>query len=58
MSGLFKKLVPTMNRVLVKRVEPELKRQSGLILQQAEDKSVVGEVVATGPGMFDNQGNL
>ena len=58
MSGMFKRMVPTMNRVLVKRMEVQLERKSGLILKEAEDKSVVGEVIAVGPGLYDNMGNL
>jgi co-chaperonin GroES (HSP10) len=32
----FKKLLPTLNRVLVQRIEPQTKTASGIILQKAQ----------------------
>lgn len=58
MASAFKKLLPCLNRVLVKRFEQEARTASGIILQEVADKNVIGEIVETGPGAFDNTGKL
>lgn len=58
MASAFKKLLPSLNRILVKRFEQEARTASGIILQEAADKNVIGEVVETGPGAFDNNGKI
>lgn len=57
MSSSFKRLIPALNRVLIKKVEPLNKSKGGIILQQAE-KVNLGEVVETGPGQFGADGNV
>ncbi len=56
MASAFKRLLPTLNRVLVKRFEQEARTASGIILQEAADKNVLGEIVETGPGNLNEQG--
>lgn len=52
------KLRPLANRVLVKRQETEEKTIGGIILpDSAQTKQDIGEVIATGPGKKDNDGN-
>ena len=52
MSSQFKKLVPLLNRVLVKKIEPATKTKSGIILSSKEALANVGEVpLAISPGM-------
>lgn len=58
MASAFKRLLPCLNRILVKRFEQEARTASGIILQEAADKNVVGEVVETGPGALDNNGKV
>ena len=58
MSLLFSKLIPTLNRILVKRLEAELKTASGLILKETTDKLSHGEVVEVGPGSYDQNGKI
>lgn len=56
MTSAFKRLLPTLNRVLIKKIEQEARTASGIILQEAADKNVVGEVFETGPGNLDEHG--
>ena len=57
LSSHFRKLVPTLNRVLVKKLEPVSKTKSGIILSTKEESPNVGVVISTGEGVFDNNGN-
>lgn len=45
MTSVFKKLIPTFNRVVVKKFEAEAKSKAGIILQEASDKITYGEVI-------------
>lgn len=56
MTSAFRRLLPTLNRVLVKRIEQEARTASGIILQEAQDKNVLGEIIETGPGSLDEHG--
>lgn len=51
----FKKLLPTLNRILVKRIEPQTKTSSGLILQKP-DGNHYANVVEVGPGNLNDKG--
>merc|ERR1711976_469324 len=55
MSNAFKKLIPALNRVLIKKADPITKTKSGLILSQAETTNI-GTVVAVGPGNLSDAG--
>lgn len=55
MSNTFRRIAPTLNRILIKKSEPIEKTASGLILSQAKSENV-GEVVAIGEGNFDQNG--
>ena len=49
---------PLHDRVLVRRVEAEAKTAGGIIIPDtAQEKPQEGEVVAVGPGRFDDNGN-
>ena len=56
MSSQFKKLVPLLNRVLIKKIEPVTKTKSGIILSSKENVANVGQVVAVGPGVHGEKG--
>ena len=47
---MFKRVVPTFNRVLIKTVKPSMKTSSGLILTAVGPALKWGKVVAVGPG--------
>lgn len=54
----MKKLKPLGDRVLVKRIEPEEIKKGGIIIPDTvKEKPQEGEVVAVGPGKFDDKGN-
>lgn len=53
---MIKKLIPTMNRILVRKIEVEAKTASGIILHNKGNLANVGEVLAAGPGEFDQNG--
>jgi chaperonin GroES len=53
------KLRPLQDRVLVRRVEPEVKTAGGIFIPDtAQDKPTEGEVVAVGPGARDEEGKV
>jgi len=53
------KLRPLQDRVLIRRVEPETKTPGGIFIpDMAQEKPVEGEVIAVGPGIRDEHGNL
>jgi len=51
------KLVPLHDRVVIKQVKQEEVRSSGLFIPDtAKEKPQLGEVIAVGPGRFDDTG--
>ena len=53
------KFRPLHDRVLVKRVEEENKTRGGIIIPDtAKEKPMQGEVLAVGPGVRDERGEL
>ncbi len=54
----FKKLLPLLNRVLIKKVEVVNKSPGGIILQDNSTADNIGEVVEVGPGNVDNNGKI
>jgi len=53
------KLRPLQDRVLIRRVEPEVKSSGGIFIPDtAQEKPTEGEVVAVGPGVRDEAGKL
>ena len=47
---MYKKVLPTFNRVLIKMVKPAMKTSSGLILTSSLPALKWGKVIAVGPG--------
>jgi chaperonin GroES len=48
---------PLADRVLIKRVEEEAKTKGGIIIpDSAKEKPQEGEVIAVGPGAYDDDG--
>lgn len=53
------KFRPLQDRVLVRRIEEEEKTAGGIIIpDSAKEKPAEGEIVATGPGAYNDQGKL
>ena len=53
------KLRPLQDRVLIRRVDPEVKTSGGIFIPDtAQEKPMEGEVVAVGPGARDEHGKL
>lgn len=52
----FKRLLPTLNRILIKKIEPQTKTSSGIILQKPEGNHYA-TVVETGPGNLNDKGD-
>ena len=52
------KLRPLRDQVLVRRFESETTSSGGIVLPGKAEKTNRGEVVATGAGRIDNNGNL
>ncbi|KAB1205722.1 10 kDa chaperonin [Morella rubra] len=55
---MAKRLIPTLNRVLVEKILPPSKTTSGILLPEKAPKWTSGKVVAVGPGARDRAGNL
>lgn len=53
----FKKLIPLLNRVVIKKIEPQSKTTSGIIINKP-DSQTYGVVLEAGPGQHDNLGKL
>ena len=56
--GGFKKLVPLLNRVLIKKVEPVTKSKSGIIMSTKGDQVNIGTVIAVGKGNVSEDGKV
>lgn len=50
------RIVPLLNRIVIKKLEAPLKSAGGIILREAKDQdNQIGKVVKAGPGaLFDN----
>lgn len=56
---MSKKISPLYDRILIKRLEDEEKTAGGIIIPEtAKEKTQFGEIVATGPGRLDKEGNV
>jgi chaperonin GroES len=51
------KLKPLADRIVVERLEEEVKKGGIIIPDTAKEKPQHGKVVAAGPGRFDDKGN-
>jgi chaperonin GroES len=57
MTSMKTTVKPLSDRVLVRRVEPEQKAKSGIIIPDtAKEKPLEGKVVAVGAGRLDDKG--
>ena len=58
MSKLADKIQPLNDRIVVKRLEAEEKTKSGIIIpDNAKEKPQQGEVLAVGPGKWNEDGD-
>ncbi|PKA66943.1 10 kDa chaperonin [Apostasia shenzhenica] len=53
---MAKRLIPTLNRILVEKVVPPSKTHTGIFLPEKTSKLNSGKVVAVGPGVRDRDG--
>ncbi len=51
------KLRPLQDRIIVERIEEEMKKGGIIIPDTAKEKPQQGKVMAAGPGRFDEKGN-
>ncbi|KAJ1982734.1 mitochondrial heat shock protein Hsp10 [Dimargaris cristalligena] len=55
-SGI-RKIVPLLDRILVKRIQPEQRTTSGLYIpEKSQEAMQEGNVVAVGPGLITKEG--
>jgi chaperonin GroES len=52
------KVRPLQDRILVERIEEEVKKGGIIIPDSAKEKPQQGKVIAVGPGRFDESGKL
>ena len=58
-AAVFKRFVPSFDRVLVEKFAPELTTKGGIVIpEKSSGKIVKATVVATGPGIKDKNGLL
>lgn len=55
-STNFRKLVPLMNRVLVKKADPVKASKSGIIMSSKDEIPNVGTIVSVGAGQWNESG--
>lgn len=55
---MWKRLVPSLNRVLVEKIVPSSKTSSGILLPEKSTKLNSGKVVAIGPGLRSKKGEM
>ncbi|OAY57959.1 10 kDa chaperonin, mitochondrial [Manihot esculenta] len=55
---MAKRLIPSLNRILVEKIVPPSKTNSGILLPEKTSKLNSGKVVAVGPGDRDKDGKL
>jgi chaperonin GroES len=53
----FKKIIPLLNRIVVRKIEPQTKTTSGIILSKP-DSQTYGVILEAGPGQHDNNGKI
>lgn len=53
----FKKVLPLLNRILIRKLEPQTKTASGIIINKPETNNY-GVVLEAGPGAHDSNGKL
>ncbi|XP_062111123.1 10 kDa chaperonin, mitochondrial-like [Humulus lupulus] len=53
-----KRLLPTLNRVLIEKIAQPSKTNAGILLPESSTKLNSGKVVAVGPGARDRSGNV
>src|SRR5271165_4836252 len=58
-EALIMKFRPLHDRVVVRRIEEDMKTAGGIIIPDtAKEKPMQGEVIAVGPGLRDESGKL
>ena len=57
MSGNFKRILSLLNRLVIRKIEPEAKTKSGLILAKPDGLNY-GVVLEAGPGAYDSHGKI
>ncbi|KAL2326006.1 hypothetical protein Fmac_025064 [Flemingia macrophylla] len=55
---MAKRLVPLFNRVLVEKIIPSSKTNTGILLPESSTKLNSGKVIAVGPGIHDKEGKI
>jgi len=59
MSGIAKRFVPLMDRLLVQKLKAEVKTASGILLPESAAKPLNwGKVLSVGPGRLSKEGDL
>lgn len=53
----FKRIIPLLNRIVVRKIEPQNKTTSGIIITKP-DSQTYGVVLEAGPGSYDNLGKV
>ncbi|XP_058080135.1 10 kDa chaperonin, mitochondrial-like [Magnolia sinica] len=55
---MARRLIPSLNRILIEKIVPPSKTNAGILLPEKTNKLNSGKVVAVGPGARDRDGNV
>ncbi|KAK1318904.1 10 kDa chaperonin [Acorus calamus] len=55
---MAKRLIPSLNRVLIEKILPPTKTNTGILLPEKTSRLNSGKVVVVGPGARDKKGNV
>lgn len=53
----FKKILPLLNRIVIRKLEPQTKTASGIIVSKP-DTANYGVVLEAGPGVYGSEGKV
>ncbi len=53
----FKRIIPLLNRIVVRKIQPQNKTTSGIIINKPDTQNY-GVILEAGPGQYDNNGRI
>jgi chaperonin GroES len=54
----FKRILPLLNRIVIRKLEPQTKTTSGIIISKVDSAASYGVVIEAGPGSYDVNGKI
>lgn len=54
----YKRILPLLNRIVIRKLQPQTKTTSGILISKNDSSATYGVVLEAGPGLYDNNGKL